>query len=324
MRRTTIAGHCTAYILENGPTPLDELAYAVKSAGLTRARDPRGPTKQAIAFDPRLIQLPGGRYDATARILEGSWFTTRTRYRQPDRHHIFAARELDPLMTMVRREPITLRGGGHVEVDEHGPAPALVGPAGWLPDCPAGALLGLQLKAGELVVAPVEVDEDAVAGEISRVRALIARHAHAIGRRSYFSTEPLGRVIVSALIEAPDLLHTPLPPLDEVLTLPPSDGASDWSGHLLYHEHDGATITLNGLPPALHTELQDRAQRMGTTLSEYVVLLLAADAWRWQPPCVHDLQRQRAEAALARRSRDLVYDDDALPNNVIQLGHEDP
>lgn len=307
-QKHTIALLCLDQMTARGPCRLGDLAEAAKDAGLTRARDPRSPTKQALSYDPRFVHLHDDVYDATANLLDGSWFTVRVRYRRPGRTQLFVDRELGPLLPLLKRGGLPLLAGGEVHYREHGPAPGLVGPPGWLPDLDSGALLGLQLRSGRLAVVPVEVDEEAVADEMAQLRELVTRHAHVIDRDHFYAgrsslhrdADDFGTVVLSAHFEAPDLLRRPLPPLDEILQLPHEVGPAEWSRHLLDAADDGETLTLAGVPRGLLSELQRRAARMSITVSEYVVLQLGANAWRWQPPCVHEVERRRAEAEYDR------------------------
>ena len=104
------------------------------------------------------------------------------------------------------------------------------------------------------------------------------------------SHHTLGKVMLRALAEVPDLLVDPLPPLDEILRLGDARWARDWPVESVDGPHDGHRLVLDDVPAALVTALHRDADRLGVTTGELTVLLLSAATYRTAMPCRHDAQ----------------------------------
>ena len=76
-RGPTIAETVLELIRERGPMPLDALVPPVVAAGRTRAKDPQGAVRTAIADNRAFIESPDGRWHSLADQLEGAVFTAR-------------------------------------------------------------------------------------------------------------------------------------------------------------------------------------------------------------------------------------------------------
>jgi hypothetical protein len=189
-------------------------------------------------------------------------------------------RDVDPLLALG--PTMALGTGGEIKAGA-GPTPTWLGPEGWLPDVPPGGLLGLRWDGQQLTVATVD---DAAAADSPRtqdVRRLLAAHASARQRGSwpYAAAAPLTAVVLSALVEDPELFRSPLPPLSELLPLPedqrPQDG---WPPH----GDIGADEVLHvPVPMRVHRELARRADLLGDRLPQYAAMLLGAAADRVLP-----------------------------------------
>jgi len=288
-----IADFCADHITAHGPSTLAVLAEAARSADVTRARHPESAVHSAIRYDKRIVPRPDGRYDTSARLLDGAVLTHRVRFRTRGRQEVYAGRELDPLRLVLDSGGLPLATGGLIEAARSG-VPAWCGPDGWLPDVEAGALLAFRLSAGRLSVRLASVDADAVVDRAEFLRTTVARHARWLDTERYPSVGvPLAGVLLSALVEVPDLLAEPLPPLDEILALPPAPWGDTWTREIAASAREGETLTVPGVPTGLAVELRERARLNGIPLGEYVVVQLAAVAWRAQPPCRHELEERR-------------------------------
>jgi hypothetical protein len=288
-----IADFCADHITAHGPVTLAALAEAARSADITRARYPESAVLTGIRDDKRLVARPDGRWDTSVRLLDGAVLTHRIRFQTRDRQEVYAGRELGPLQLAFDSGGLPLATGGVVEVSRSG-MPAWRGPDGWLPVVEAGSLLAFQLTSGKLSVQPVSIDADAGAERAEFLRTTLARHARWLDTGHYSSVGvPLTRALLSALVEVPDLLAEPVPPLDEVLRLPPAPWADAWTREIVASAQDGDTLVVPGVPHGLAVELRERARLNGISVGEYVVVQLAAIAWRAQPPCRHEVEERR-------------------------------
>lgn len=235
-----MATFCANYILDHEASSLDVLATAAREEKITRARDPLTTVRTAIRHDPRLIELPDGRWQCGLRLLAGNTLTHRVRAATSGRDVLFLGVEAAPLIAFLEHGPLKLVDGGEVTMRSRhrstwsGP-PVALGPPGWLPDLPADALVGLAWSSAGLTVSTVDIASARAAPRndatttpqddprAERVRTVLARHAQGGLRFDTYphSTPPLARIIWSALLEVPDLFAEPVLPLDEVLDLPP-------------------------------------------------------------------------------------------------------
>jgi hypothetical protein len=271
------AAAATDLLLEHGPLSLAELhAHAVEQ-GLTKNKHASG-LSQYLSDDAYVLR-PDGRYDAAARLLRGQVFTTRSRRDERD-GVLWSHRDLDALAALPRLPLATggelRRGASAVE--------SWTGPAGWLPAVRPGELLGLRWDGAALHAVAVA---DAARGDSERateVREVLGRHARAMRRQPYtysYSYQPrtsLTSVVLSALVEDPNLFTTPVPPLRELLPLPEDLRPQDAVG-----ERDPertAAIVEVPLPRRVHEELARRADLLGERLQDYLTLLLGAAADR--------------------------------------------
>lgn len=76
-RGPTIAETVLELIRERGPMTLDGLVPPIVAAGRTRAKDPQGAVRTAIAYNSGFIESPDGRWFSLADQLEGALFTAR-------------------------------------------------------------------------------------------------------------------------------------------------------------------------------------------------------------------------------------------------------
>lgn len=295
---TRMATFCVTHILEHGASGLDALAAAARAAEMTRARNPGLAVRNALQHDPRLVALPDGRWDCGLRLLARSTLTHRVRAATTGRDLLFPGVELAPLMVFLEHAPLPLTLGGEIHLADgrtYSQTPVIIGPDGWLPDVPADALVGLTWTGSGLTARTVDVDPQdpetafAMKEAAGEVRAVMSRHAHAHTASARPAKRELARTLWAALIEAPGLLSAPVPPLDEVLALPPVAWPAGWRSELV---SNGRPMVLTGLPDGLAGALERHAIAIGRTAGELAIEHLAAAAWRWDQPCRHDLARR--------------------------------
>lgn len=267
------------FLLEHGPLSLDQLHTLAVERGLTKAKT---PSSLANSLDTTAyVRRPDGRYDTAARLLRGQVFTTRLRC-DPVADVLWTYRDLDPLAALPG---LPLAGGGELRRGES-TAESWIGPPGWLPTTGRGDLLALRWDGKALHVEVAHDVEDGSSVRAREVREVLGRHARASRRRPYvFSYEPrtsLTHVVLSALVEDPDLFGRPGLPLRELLPLPEDLRPQDAGG-----ERDPdrtASIVEVPLPLRVHEELARRADLLGERLQDYLTLLLGAAADRVQLP----------------------------------------
>lgn len=231
-----MATFCVHHILDHGPSSLDALAATAREAEVTRARDPLTTVRTSVVHDPRLIELPDGRWDCGLRLLDGVVLTHRVHASTADRDELFPGLALAPLTVFLEHEPVPLAGGGELSMTNRNRStwsgqPVILGQPSWLPAVAAESVLGLAWTPSGLAVSRVDLDPADVNARGDRVRTVLARHAtHGpIPTASRPTAAALARVVWSALYEVPDLLSEPVAPLDEMLGLPPTLWPGGWS-----------------------------------------------------------------------------------------------
>jgi hypothetical protein len=267
------------FVLAHGPLTLDQLHTLALEKEVTRARTPAS-LRSSLSDSSKFVQRPDGRYDTAARLLAGSVFTTRPR-RSPRDGVLWLSRDVDPLLAL-NATSMRLGTGGEVRAGA-GATPTWVGPAGWLPDVEPGALLGLCWDGKALTASRADDVPAADSPRTQDVRRLLAAHASArhTGMWPYRDAPPLTAVVLSALVEDPDLFRTPLPPLSELLPLPEDLRPQDERPP--YLEFGTDEVLRVPLPHRVHRELARRADLLGDRLPDYAAMLLGAAADRVVP-----------------------------------------
>lgn len=201
---------------ERGPSTVEELATAARAAGATRARNPQDVVRAALGHTGEAIVLPDGRWSCAAWILDGAVLTHRLRAPTTGRRDLWPRNDLFPFLPLLGRSVPLAKGGLLGFADGHSPrSPVLVGPPGWLPAAPAGALIAMRWRAGVLQVEPAEVAVDEVADRVATLRDCFAYHRDA--STLYRWQSPFAAAVLGSLLEAPGLLDVALPPLGEIL-----------------------------------------------------------------------------------------------------------
>jgi hypothetical protein len=211
-----------------GPSTVEDLATAARTAGATKARNPMDVVRSALRQSDLAIPLVDGRWTWPGQILDGAVLTHRVRTPTLGRLDLWPRDDLFPFLPIMDRD-VPLASGGVLRLwrDRLARPVVLVGPSGWLPMVTAGALLAFRWKAGALHVTPTEVDPAAIARRVELLRETLAYHHEAKAVRH--SLYPLPSAMVGALLEVPDLLAVPLPPLGEVLAdvlAPPAEAVA--------------------------------------------------------------------------------------------------
>jgi hypothetical protein len=282
---------CSDLINTSGPLPAEELGQRVRAAGLTKSINPVTTIRTALRQSPIMVQLPDGRFDSARRMLDGVALTHRVRFATKGRQVLFAGPELAVLdQVLVHEGSLALTAGGAV-TSSLGEFGGWCGPPDWLPDVPADALLAFRFRGGRLSVEIVEDEPARTSEAVERLRLVLRRHLMAADDLDHWhSHHTLGKVMLRALAEVPDLLVEPLPPLDEVLQLGQERWARDWPVESVERVREGQRLVLADVPGALVSALRRDADRLGVTPGELTVLLLSAATYRTAMPCRHDAQ----------------------------------
>jgi hypothetical protein len=286
-----IVSFCSDLIAASGPLPADDLGPRVRAAGLTKSANPVTTIRAALRQSPVMVHLPDGRFDSAKRMLDGAALTHRVRYATKGRQVLFTGPELAVLdQVLVHEGSLALSAGGAV-TSSRGEFGGWCGPPDWLPDVPADSLLAFRIRSGRLAVERVAPEPSTSSDEVDRLRIVLRRHLQSDDRlESWRSQQTLGRVMLRALAEVPDLLTEPLPPLDEVLQLGNEQWGRDWPVESIEGRRDGRKVVLDDVPAALVAALQRDACRLGVTAGELTVLMLSAATYRTELPCRHDAQ----------------------------------
>jgi hypothetical protein len=241
-----------------------------------------------------LFVRPDDTIDHLLNALDGCILTHRVRSDLAGRTDLWLGLGMQPLLNVAALHEIPLMRGGHARRMASGEE-VLVGPPGWLPDVRRFGLVGLRVTSGRLDVEPVSDQELPSPAEQQHVRELIAGHY----RRERLWNESddlesrpgeLVRALTLALLEDPDLLRRPHPPLDELLydPLEVDADAHHWRDSAAVRHQESVAFSIRGMPFALHMELRARAKAYGMSVDQFVVAVLGHLAWR--TPFAEDMQ----------------------------------
>jgi hypothetical protein len=237
------------------------------------------------------VQLPDGRFTCAQQILVGATFTHRVSGDRAGDQYVWPGPELEPLRRLVKDlGEVPVEGGGTVQVDPYGREIWKV-PAGTLDGVPRGGLLAFTWTGTHLRAAALDSGVDRNDPRAVEVRAVLIRHRRraledrqGYGYFNWRAKEDLGRIVLGALAEAPNLLSEPVTPLDELVGLSPAEalnllyeGVSD----VLEREHR-RNVALD-LPEPLYATLETRASLLKIAPEELMVALLGNEMWRTAP-----------------------------------------
>lgn len=253
----------------------------------------------AIECSTMFVRRPDGLVDHVLCVLEGNVFTHRVRAPLAGRTDLWLGSGVQPVLNVTAFRPLPLAdGSGDVRRSDTG-HDVLVGPPGWLPDVDRYQLIGLRITDRRLSVEQVSEDDLPTPEQQLRVRRMLSE-IYRIERsmdpttryEDELATRPayLARAITLALLEDPALFATPYPPLDELLHNPlHRDVDLDHWRHLAVGQQVASVgFWLDGIPDALHRELEARARRYGMSEPQFVVALLSTLAWR--TPFAEDME----------------------------------
>ena len=248
----TIASFCHYLLLEQGPLSLEALADAALAAGVTRSSKPQLAVRQALL--DRAASLPGERWAAATRMLEGRVLTTRT----------FSSYDLGLLVPACRLAPLPVAEGGVVRPDTYGEGltfPAAV--------TDRRGLVALRVVDGVLHVEDIDDGLDLIA----RGNALAER----LPEEHFWGYELLRKenARLWALLEQdPTLLAEPTAPLSEclptfskLLSQPePSYDGDAFSGWSRWSTAE--------LPTSVMRDAEDAAGHAGLPVDAWIVQVL--------------------------------------------------
>jgi len=282
--------HVLLDLLRDGPRDVEWLAQRARS----RLRDvtvDEDAVISTVVTCTLLVGRPDGSVARLLDLLEGQVLTHRVGHIVRGQRALWTGLALMPLVAWSDHEPLILATGGAVVQAEFGHT-ALVGPPGWLPPCAPGELLGFRLGGARLSVE--RIDPDRITVDADRdVRTALA--AHYRNEESWaedeLATRPgaLNRAIGFGLLERPDLLSSPVSPLNELLydALHEADRVHQFRDRSAWEAGDCVSFGIDGMPEYLYAELSRRATRYGMSLDQFVILALGHLAWR--TPFAEDL-----------------------------------
>lgn len=239
MPRTTIAGAVAEELARHRAMSAQELGRIVAARGLTRARNPTQAVSRALAANPDFRRLGDDRWVVPAELLKGATLTHRLTASEAESHALALVPDLAPLASLARVGLLApdgqllsflwdadARDATGLDTDA-----ALEGPDGWLPDAP-GTLLHVRLTGSLLRVAPGP-------GPKPASRLTVRRLVEVCRARLPAQADPgwvvphvvsLEELVLETLVNEPNLLAQPLPPLGEALTAAGLEVHGGWAG----------------------------------------------------------------------------------------------
>ncbi|MGH8903585.1 MAG: SEC-C metal-binding domain-containing protein [Egibacteraceae bacterium] len=223
-------------LVECGPLALDELATALTAGGFELGADPVELLEDVLFDEEWTFDLPDGRIVDLERLLQGLTLTHRLGVGEAAGGFVAVEPDLSPLMALEFEE-LALAAGGAAWFsfpEDHDPAVdhdhpladecLLIGSPGWLGDAVDGDLLVFRLDDGCLHVGRVD-------GELADPTAASERLASAFDEVSE-DGEPIEGcdLIVAALVDVPELLSSPLPPLEQMYADAGLETCGEWVG----------------------------------------------------------------------------------------------
>jgi hypothetical protein len=133
-------------VFEGGPTELDWLERQARRR-LRDARIDRSAVQSIVDTDCVVVGLPDGRVDHLTRVLDGMVLTQRVRAPIAGRRELWTTFAMAPMVALLTRGPLALRSGATIAMAAH-VHEAILGPAGWLPECRRGAWSACGSPAG--------------------------------------------------------------------------------------------------------------------------------------------------------------------------------
>lgn len=240
MPRTTIAGAVAEELARHRALSALELGRIVAARGLTRARNPTQAVSRALAVNPDFRRLGGSRWVIPAHLLKGAILTHRLTASEAESDALAPMPDLAPLASLARVGLMTsdgqilsflwdadARDATGLDTDV-----ALRGPDGWLPDTP-GTLLHIRLTGSLLRVAPGPDPKPASRRTVRRLVESCRARLPAQADPSWVVVPhvvSLEEFLLETLVDEPDLLAQPLPPLGEALMAAGLEVHGEWVG----------------------------------------------------------------------------------------------
>lgn len=240
MPRTTIAGAAAEELARQRAMSAQELGRVVAARGLTRARNPTQAVSRALAVNPGFRRLGDDRWVIPAHLLKGAIVTHRLTASEAESDTLALMPDLAPLASLARVGLMTsdgqllsflwdadARDATGLDTDV-----ALRGPHGWLSDTP-GTLFHVRLMGSLLRVGP---GPDPRAASRLTVRRLVESCRSRLPAQADPSWVVVPHVVsleeflLETLVDEPDLLAQPLPPLGEALTAAGLEVHGEWVG----------------------------------------------------------------------------------------------
>ncbi len=250
----TISSFCLNLLTEQGTLSLDQLGAAAAQAGVTLSSNPQQSVRAAIRN--RAVPLPGDRWAAPLRLLEGRCLTTRT----------FSQYDLSPLERVCRHNRVPLAEGGFIREGLYGGG--LTFPKGFTD---RQGLTVLRVLNGVVQVEQIDDSPDIAARGASLGASLPP------GQRYGYDLASKEEVRLWALLERDaELLRHPTTPLSECLPsladlVQEEQGRRERNESMQRYGDYRPTAWISAeIPTSVLMAAEDRAGRSGQLLEEWV------------------------------------------------------
>lgn len=214
----------------DGPMLLADLVARVQAEGFDLGEDPEAVLDEALLELDELDELPDGRHVHLATVVDGAVATSWVSAEELAAGVVRLHTDLELLLVPADDE-FPLAGGGTATVDlserdieaDGMSAWILSGPAGWLDGLQPGELIACRFTGGRLHLGPAGPlgDAEAAAAALAEVFAAQSPQAARIETR---------HLLLAVLIDRPEVLRQPLPPLSTLLTAAGLETFGDWVG----------------------------------------------------------------------------------------------
>jgi tetratricopeptide (TPR) repeat protein len=226
---TPLQAAALALLREVGPLYPEELLARLLAEGFDLGADAAGALDEALIDRDDIDELPDGLLLHPAATVEGAVATTRLTAEELDLGVVELEPELELLLLLAELLDLTLVGGGTARIEFVGPDVAagvagrwqLHGPPGWL-----GSVRPDRLTAFRLAGDVLHIETPAETGDVESAAAAL--------RAAYDEQDPDGdgietrHLLLAVLVDDPEVLRQPLPPLTELLEAAGLVAHGDW------------------------------------------------------------------------------------------------
>jgi hypothetical protein len=210
MEKPTLKTAIIGLLREHGPMTSHDLGSALKSAGLTRAKNSTAAANDVLGSGP-FIANAGGRWRYLVDVLDGLVLTKRV----TDEERRNDALRVDVDVAPLARFSLSLTDGTPLGIGWD-KGRLLTGPHGWLEAAGSDALTSFRVTNGQLEVAAI--DSAGLSDGRMTARRLAAYVESAQTRpNAVLPGVPIGLAVCQLRLDAADFLGEPTHPLSELL-----------------------------------------------------------------------------------------------------------